>query len=470
MKKYIICFLFTALALVVGICGILVNNERDKNQLLETQYTQVVASMETLNLAYSNLYDLNLSLEIEVNDLNNEVTLVRAENALLEKEKQNLVNQLQNLELENGQTVQELQAQISALEEQITANNTTIENLEMQIVELQAEITSLETEIESLKQSINQGTSNLSYVIDRTVTEITAEDLQGITTIGSYAFYGCSQLTSVELPNTITSIGQYAFDGCRSLTSIEIPNSVVSIGQSAFHSCSGLKNVTFQENSTLTELPNNCFAYCRSLTNIDIPDSVRNLNGGAFSFTGLTSITIGENIKTIESSVFKETTALTQINFNAVNLNDFSGPINSVFNKSGQSGDGITVIFGDNVKHIPAYLFYPHNVNATNFAPKITSVVFGNSVETIGKDAFGYIKTLTNITLSASLTSIGENAFYNCSNLTTITVLAETPPTFNSNALPTGLETINIPAGTINAYQTAEGWSTYADKFVELSA
>ena len=67
-----------------------------------------------------------------------------------------------------------------------------------------------------------------------------------VTSIGKFAFSGCSSLTSINIPSSVTSIGEYAFNGCSSLTSINIPNSVTSIGGSAFSDCSALKVVLLQ--------------------------------------------------------------------------------------------------------------------------------------------------------------------------------------------------------------------------------
>ena len=69
-----------------------------------------------------------------------------------------------------------------------------------------------------------------------------------VTSIGDYAFYECSSLTSVEIPNSMTSIGEYAFYKCSGLTRIIIPNSVTTIGTAAFSGCSGLTEVTLSNN------------------------------------------------------------------------------------------------------------------------------------------------------------------------------------------------------------------------------
>ena len=80
------------------------------------------------------------------------------------------------------------------------------------------------------------GFKKLGQLIDRSIESVTAEDLEGVTSIGGYAFYHCSLLNSVELPNSITTIGNRAFEGCTQLTEITIPSGVTEIDEFAFYS------------------------------------------------------------------------------------------------------------------------------------------------------------------------------------------------------------------------------------------
>ena len=149
------------------------------------------------------------------------------------------------------------------------------------------------------------GNEDLINLIEREVT--TFDIPEGTTKIGDYAFYNCSNLTSVTIPNSVTIIGGYAFNNCLSLTSVTIPNSVTSIGGSAFNRCSSLTSVTIP--NSVTSIGGYAFNKCSSLTSVTIPNSVTSIVSYAFyKCPSLTSVTIKAiTPPTLGSSAFNDT-------------------------------------------------------------------------------------------------------------------------------------------------------------------
>ena len=204
--------------------------------------------------------------------------------------------------------------------------------------------------------------------------------------IGWRAFYQCSSLTSIAIPNSITSIGSGAFSGCRNLTSVTIPNSVTSIGASAFCDCSGLTSVTIPDG--VTSIGAFAFSGCSGLTSVTIPDSVTSI-GSAFSGCSKLVYNVKENLKYLGNAK------------------------NPYLYLTGPTSTSITEANIDkNCRFI--------GFEAFEYCRSLTSVVIPDSVTSIGVEAFYYCSGLTSITIPNSVTSIGYEAFKGCSGLTKI--------------------------------------------------
>ncbi len=225
-----------------------------------------------------------------------------------------------------------------------------------------------------------------------------------VTSIGNYAFYNCSSLTSVTIGNSVTSIGDWAFRGCSSLTSVTIPNSVTSIEMAAFYGCSGLTSVTIP--NSVTSIGDGAFYDCSSLTSVTIPNSVTSIGWGAFSgCSGLTSVTIPNSVTSIGRDAFYGCSSLPVVD----NLRYADTYLVEAVDKT---------LSSYTIKNGTKWIGYM----AFSGCSGLTSVTIGNSVTSIGDYAFFSCSSLTSVTIGNSVTSIGEAVFQDCSSLTSIYV------------------------------------------------
>ena len=264
-----------------------------------------------------------------------------------------------------------------------------------------------------------------------------------ITSIGEDAFYNCTSLKSITIPDSVTSIGDAAFRGCTSLKSVTIGNSITSIGGNAFYYCTSLTSVTI--GNSVTSIGGYAFEHCTSLTSVTIPDSVTSIGEYAFEFCrALTSVTIGNGVTSIEESAFwgcgnlksvdiSDLSAWCKINFYDTDSNPCHNGAKLFIN--GAEATKITI--PSDITTIKFAAFYgctsltkvtiPDSVTeigdyAFNNCDGLTSVTIGNSVTSIGGDAFYDCDALTRVTIPDSVTSIGNSAFYSCGALTSVTI------------------------------------------------
>ena len=248
-----------------------------------------------------------------------------------------------------------------------------------------------------------------------------------VTTIGGYAFTGCTSLTSITIPDSVTEIGYSVFEYCDSLTSITIPDSVTTIGSRAFYGCTSLTSVTI--GNGVTSIGSSAFSGCTGelIVNCNIP-SATYPDGGAFYEADFTKVTISNSVTTIGSYAFRDCTSLTSLTI------------------------------PDSVTEIGACVFHR--------CTSLTSVTIPDSITEIGDSAFRDCTSLTSLTIGNGVISIGSWAFDDCTSLMEVYCKPITPPMggylmFDNNA--SGRK-IYVPTESVEAYKSASYWWDYSGK------
>ena len=297
-----------------------------------------------------------------------------------------------------------------------------------------------------------------------------------VTSIGDRAFYGCSGLVNITISDGVTSIGDSLFWNCSSLASVIIPNSITKISSGAFYGCrvleevrymgnlkdwcviSGLANLMQNGTSTktlyinekemtgelvipngITTIPSGAFYNCGSLTSITIPNSVTNIESNAFcNCSSITNIIIPNSVTSIGDRAFYGCSLIEEIKYTG-NITDWCA-VGGIGNLTQYGKSDRTLYIGGN--EITGELIIPNN---------ITSIPWG---------AFCNCSSLTNVIIPNSVVSIARSAFENCTSLesimlpfrganTTFGIIFGTDSiSDHSKYVPSSLKTVIITDGT----------------------
>ena len=338
------------------------------------------------------------------------------------------------------------------------------------------------------------GVASVPWYEDRyKVKEVVVEE--GITAIGTHAFYQMGQLERVTIAESVTQINLGAFQDCTALKSIRIPDSVTNIGDWVFSGCCGLKSITLPQQATT--LGDCVFSNCSNLVSVKLPEGIDKVGGYMFNdCSSLISVTIPGSVTFIDGGAFQGCSKLwhvlytgTQAQWEALTV----GATNSCFSQAtghfGATGNEVTesnkqyctkkeqyacgycgaVYFDPNYsgKHtyvdgicsgcqLPETIKYSlsdsgaviTNYSGTESKLTIPGTIEGRPVTEIGNKAFDNCTGLTEIVLPDSVTSIGASAFYGCSSLVSITI-PESVTSIGTSAFAscTSLISIDLPEG-----------------------
>ena len=250
-----------------------------------------------------------------------------------------------------------------------------------------------------------------------------------VTSIGAFAFecsYGISNLAHVTIGNGVQSIGDYAFRQCEKLTSISIGNSVESIGDSAFWGCYSLTSLVIPD--SVTTIGSDAFQFCYALTRVTIGNGITTIGECFRDCYNIISVTIGKNVKSIDSYAFWDSDRIVEV-YN----------LSSLTITAGQTGNGKVARYALDVYTSLAtpsklyvtrdgYIFYDNGTDCylVGLEGGVTDVVlpemFNGKIYSINPYAFSDNKSITSVTLPSHITSIDDYAFYKCTNLQSITI------------------------------------------------
>lgn len=334
--------------------------------------------------------------------------------------------------------------------------------------------------------------------------------IYSITSIDDYAFYNCTNLTSIIIPNSVTQIGNYAFKNCSSLVSSSLGDGVNSLGDGSFQNCTSLTSITIPKSLTnigyfvfqncpvltsihisdliawceiksagsifstfhrlylngneindlvvpddVTTIGSEPFSFCESITSVTVPNSVTYIGSGAFSnCRQMSSLSLGYGVKSIGEYAFSYCTCLTSVtvpsSVTKIDYNAFQGcnSLTSVHISDLSAWCNINFGFGGNP------LNYAHHLYLNG--EEIKELVIPKDITAIGNFAFEGCSELTSVNIPDNIVAIYKSAFFGCTGLTSVSI--PNSVTFIDNEVFYGcksLTSISIPNSVTSIGESA---------------
>ncbi len=304
------------------------------------------------------------------------------------------------------------------------------------------------------------------------LTSVKVADGESVINFGAYAFDLCpiedlylgrnwthdfktalsSGIKTLTLGDKVTALPNYAFYGCSVLASVEIPNSVTSIGTEAFSKCTGLKSFKVADGESVISFGKNVLASC-PVEDLYLGRNWTYAGSGAIS-TGIQTLTLGDKVTALPDYAFLDCAGLTSV--------EIPNSVTSIGASAFSECSGLTSVeIPNSITSIVPFTFH--------MCSGLTEVIIPPSVETIGFYAFAENTKLSSIIMGHNVKTIGDKAFDNCP-AQTVCITAQTPPTVSENTFSNYTGTLKVQGEAAKeSYLSADYWKQFenSDLLVE---